>query len=128
MSKEIVSQRIIDSLSMCNIKKTEKYFEIELPIVLFFNQQILTLRLYYTDNGYYISTDGTTFDDCDYDCKYYYDLFNGNDKNHHYDIKQDNNYIYKEYSLDRSARTAVDEFIKFFVYFDDYILNYWNNK
>ena len=126
--KKIVCKRIIESLDMCKLKERENHFEIELPIVLFFNQQILTLRLYPTDDGYYICTDGTTFDDCEYDCKQYYDLFIANDKHCHYEIKQDNNYIYKKYDLDRSARTAVDEFVKFFVYLDDYILDYWNNK
>ena len=61
--KEVVCERIMRALDMCNIKKTEEYFEIELPIILFFNQQLITLRLYPCDDGYYVSSLDTVFDE-----------------------------------------------------------------
>ena len=53
VEKEEVCKRILSSLNMCNVKQTEEYFEIELPVVTFFNQQLVTLRLYPFDDGYY---------------------------------------------------------------------------
>ena len=44
------------------------------------------------------------------------------DKNNHYDIKLENNYLYKKYEEDYSVIRAVDEFVRFFIYLDDYIL------
>ena len=61
-------------------------------------------------------------------CKYYYDLFMQNDLNCHYDIKREGAYLYKKYDSERSVRTAVDEFVKFFVYLDDFMLEYWKKK
>ena len=123
--KEIVCERIIKSLSMCNITKTEEYLEIELPVVMFFNQRLITLRLYPCYDGYYIATDETTFNEypeyAENDCQKYYDLFMKNDSHYHYQIKRNGPYLYKKYEADRSARTAVDEFVKFFVYLDDYL-------
>jgi len=128
--KEVVCERIERSLDMCKINKTEEYFEIELPVVTFFNQQLITLRLYPFDDGYYVSTDGLTFDEYpEYSenyCKQYYDLFMENDSHYHYEIKRHGAYLYKKYAANHSARTAVDEFVKFFVYLDEYILGCWN--
>lgn len=130
--KEVVCKRILDSLNMCKVKKTKEYFEIELPVIMFFNQQLITLRLYPVDDGYYVATDGTTFDEyveyAEANCEKYYDLFVKNNQKHHYDIKRDGAYLYKKYASNHSARHAVDDFVKFFVYLDEYILEYWSKE
>ena len=127
-NKDLISNKIIANLDMCNVRKTQEYIEVVLPIVLFFNQQLLTLRVYPVDDGYYIATDGITFDEySEYSenyCQHYYNLFVKNDSHAHYDIKQEGAYLYKKYDSDRSARTAIDEFVKFFIYLDEYMLNY----
>ena len=132
VAKEIVCERITKSLEMCNLNKTEEYFEIELPIIINFNQQLLTLRLHPFDDGYYVSTDGYTFDEyLEYSanyCEEYYNLFMEKDPHSHYQIQRDGAYLYKKYDADYSARGAVDEFVKFFVYLDDFMLDYWNKK
>jgi len=128
--KEVVCERIERSLDMCKINKTEEYFEIELPVITFFNQQLITLRLYPSDDGYYVSTTDTVFDEYpEYSasyCEEYYNLFMENDSHYHYDIKREGAYLYKKYASNHSARHAVDDFVKFFVYLDDFMLNYWN--
>ena len=123
--KEIVIERIERSLDMCKINKTEEYLQIELPVITLFNNQLVTLRLYPLDEGYYISTDGFTFDEyLEYSesyCEKYYNLFITNDTHYHYDINREGAYLYKKYEADYSARCAVDEFVKFFIYLDDYL-------
>jgi len=130
--KEIVCERIERSLGMCRINKKEEYYEIELPVITFFNQQLVTLRLYPLDDGYYISTDGFTFDEYpEYSasyCEKYYNLFMENDSHCHYEIQREGAYLYKKYEANRSARTAVDEFVKFFVYLDEFMLAYWKRE
>ena len=130
--KEIVCERIERSLGMCRINKKEEYYEIELPVITFFNQQLITLRLYPLDDGYYVSTTDTVFDEYpEYSasyCKQYYDLFMENDTHYHYEIKREGAYLYKKYASNHSARHAVDDFVKFFVYLDDFMLAYWNKE
>ena len=132
VGKNVVCERIIRSLDMCKINKIEEYFEIELPVVTLFNHQLVTLRLYPLDDGYYISTDGLTFDEYpEYSssyCEKYYNLFIEKDTHCHYDIKRNGAYLYKKYEANCSARTAVDEFVKFFVYLDDFMLDFWKNQ
>ena len=130
--REIVCERILRCLDMCKVKEEENYYEIELPIITFFNQQLITLRLYPRDDGYYVSTDGTTFDEyveyASSECEKYYGLFVQNNPNYHYDIKRDGAYLYKKYEPNHSARHAVDDFVKFFVHLDEYILEYWSKE
>ena len=129
--KSDVTKKILKSLEMCKVDEIEEYLQIELPLILHFNQQLLTLRLYPLDDGYYVSTTDTMFDEYpEYSENYskeYYDLFTQNNS-HHYNIKQDGAYFYKKYDSDYSARCAIDDFVKFFVYFDEFILDYFNKK
>lgn len=132
VGKEVVCDRIIKSLGMCKVNKVDDCFEIELPVIMRFNQQIITLRLYPFDDGYYVSSDGYTFDEyLEYSanyCKKYYDLFMENDHHYHYEIKQEGAYLYKQYDEDYSARAAVDEFVRFFLLLDDFMLDYWQKE
>ena len=88
----------------------------------------LTLRSY----PIYMFTDGYTFDeDLEYSddyCEEYYNLFMERDSHCHYQIQREGAYLYKKYGVELSARTDVDEFIKFFVYLDDFMLAYWNKN
>ena len=55
------------------------------------------------------------------DGEYYLNLFNQNDKNYHYEIKLKDNRICKFYKYDYSLMSALDEFIRFFIYLDTYM-------
>ena len=126
MGKEVIENKIIDNLDMCKVDKKEGYLEVVFPVVTFFNQQLVTLRIYPFDDCYYISSTDTVFDEyeeysANY-CEAYYNDFIQNDNHNHYQINRYGPYLYKKYDSNRSARTAVDEFIKFFITLDDYIL------
>ena len=121
-SKEI-SEKLEKQLNICGWKSINngELFEVELPVVLYFNYQRLVLFIKPVDEGYYIYDDGKAFIEYSNDTKYYYDLFNDKDSNYHYDIKLDNNHLYKEYKYDYSLTSAIDEFIRFFVFLDEFM-------
>jgi len=121
-AKEI-SRKLENQLHESNWKKldNDKLFKIELPVLLYFNYQRLTLYIYPVDDGYYISDDGETFIEFSNDANYYFDLFNTQDKNYHYDIKLKDNHICKKYRFDYRLMAAIDEFIRFFIYLDEYM-------
>ena len=98
-----------------------EYFQIELPVVLYFNYQRLLLNIYPKDDGYLISDDGETFIEYSEDAEYYINLFNNNDNNYHYEIKLKDNRICKFFKYDYSLMSALDEFIRFFIYLDTYM-------
>lgn len=118
-------EKIINNLDMCKVEEYEDYLEVTLPVILSFNSQLITLRIYLRDDGYYVSSTDTLFDEyVEYSanyCESYYNDFISNDNHYHYDIKRHDAYLYKKYDYDYSARCAVDEFVKFFIYLDEYI-------
>lgn len=121
-NKNEVSIKIEKQLKIINCKKKDdNVFEVELPVNTYFNYQRLVLLIYPIDDGYYISDNGETFFEYSEDTKYYYDMFIEKDSNYHYEIKVDKNFIYKKYDFNFSVIAAVDEFIRFFIYLDDFM-------
>ena len=43
------------------------------------------------------------------------------DSNNHFEIKLENDHIHKKYKYDYSLVAALDEFIRFFIYLDDFM-------
>ena len=120
-----VSEKIERQFEIMKWEKCEngKYFVVELPVAIYFNFQRLTLYIYPVDDGYYISDDGKTFVEKNNSAKYYYDLFNKKDKNFHYNIELKNDYLCKKYRFDVSLIASIDEFVRFFVFLDEFIQN-----
>lgn len=118
-----VSKKLEEQFKICKWESINngESFIIELPVVLYFNYQRLMLYVYPIDDGYYISDDGQTFVEYSFDTKYYCDLFEEKDKNYHYKIEYKDDYIYKKYSFDYSLMSAIDEFIRYFIYLDEFI-------
>ena len=118
-----MSQKLEKQLNICKWESINngESFEIELPVVLYFNYQRLRLYIYPVDDGYYISDDGDTFIEFSNEPKYYYDLFNEKDTNYHYDIALNNNHICKMYRYDYSLMSAIDEFVRFFIDLDRFM-------
>ena len=96
-------------------------FRIELPVVLYFNYQRLTLFIKPIDDGYVISDDGETFIEYSSDTQYYLELFEAEDKNFHFDITLKDGYICKSYRFDYSLSSAIDEFIRYFILLDEFM-------
>ena len=121
-AKEI-SAKLENQLKICKWKSINngEAFEIELPVVLYFNYQRLRLYIYAVDDGYYVSDDGETFVEYSCDTRYYYELFNKKDKAYHFEIGLKDNHICKYYRFDYSLMSAIDEFIRFFILLDEFM-------
>ncbi len=120
-----MAEKLEEQLKICSWKSISegKLFQIELPVVLYFNYQRLVLYIHPSDDGYYISDDGETFIEYSGDTKYYYDLFNNEDKSYHFGIELKGDYICKSYEFDYSLISAIDEFVRFFVLLDEFMRN-----
>jgi len=119
-----MKERLWKSLSSFGARDCGDYIELELPVVLHFAGILLTLRIYpiNDDEGYYVLDDGTAFLEFSCDTEYYFRMFEADDKRYHFDIGVADRCFFKQYEPDFSARVALDEFVRFFVYLDDYIL------
>ena len=120
-----VSQMLHQQLQLCHWAHAEdgQGYTIELPVVLYFNHQRLSLQILPLDDGYCISDDGQTFAELSQSPEYYMSLFEAQDKHYHFHIREHNGFLYKQYRFDHSLMAALDQFIRFFVYLDDFMLN-----
>lgn len=100
----------------------EKYIIITPPVIMDMNYGILKLSIIPNENGYTVCDDGKNFSEFSHSSKYYYDLFIEKDPNYRYEIKLDGNIIYKKYLGNFNVRVAVNEFVRFFVHLDEFIL------
>ena len=116
-----MKNKILETIDFCKVIDKDEYLEIELPVVTYFNYQRVVLRIYPLENEYYISDEGLTFSECGGSSEYYYNSFMDNDSNYHFDILLDNDYLYKKYDGDSAVYSAIDEFVRFFIYLDDYM-------
>ena len=121
-AKEI-SSKLEEQLKICNWISVDggKSFEIELPVVLYFNYQRLRLYITPVDDGYYVCDDGETFIEHSFDTQYYFDLFNKEDPSYHFNIGLEDERICKRYKYDFSLMSAIDEFIRFFILLDEFM-------
>ena len=118
-----VSSQLKEQFKICKWSSVNdgEYYEIELPVVLYFNYQRLMLYVYPVDDGYYVSDDGETFIEHCEDTEYYYNRFISEDKHNHYDIELKDNHICKRYRFDYSLMSALDQFVRFFVHLDEFM-------
>lgn len=97
---------------------------LEYPVTLDVDFTIVELDLFPNENGYLIVTGDNMFTRHNDNAKYYIDLFEQYDKNCHYGITLNGEVLQKQYGYDFSVLAAVSEFIRYLIYFDDFMLAY----
>ena len=116
-------KNIVKNLEGYFLHEKDGYVEILLPIVFFSSHgSMLKLTIAPKDEGYIIACVDDLFYESNGPQERYFNIFMKNDKNYHYDMLISNNVIYKEYPRNRSINTALDEVIRFFILFDDFIM------
>ena len=107
------------------IKQMKSYIQVKLPLVLWTSGSLLNLKIKRKKEGYtiYCSTNLFLEANAGGDQTYYFNIFEKYDKNYHFDIKIKNGVIYKDYSKESSPTVAINEFIRFYIMLDDFIIN-----
>lgn len=102
--------------------KNENSIEIVIPVAMDINNNLPKLTVTKIDGGYTICDDGKTFKNLNNSANYYYNLFIKN-SNQHFDIQLRDNKLIKQYPDNFNIQVAINEFVRFFVYLDDYIID-----
>lgn len=112
----------MDSLEDFSPRECDGYAEITFPVVMHMACTLLELRITPYEDYYRICCPDDLFYDANGPQSRYFDIFMNNDKNYHYKMKIDDDcIIYKDYENDFNPSCALDEFIRFFILFDDFI-------
>lgn len=114
-------QDIMESLCDLSVVENPDYIEVTYPIEFSIYYSLVTIRIYTDNDCYYITDEGYTFDETN-DCgSYYFDLYKKAGKYNDFGITLEDETFCKEYSWDFDIRRAVDEFVRFLIYFDDFM-------
>ena len=106
-------------------KQMKNYIKLNLPLVTWTNGGLLELRIKLKEDGYTIYCPVNLFEEMNAggEQEYYFNIFEKNDKNYHFDIKIKDGKIYKDYPSNYNIAVAINEFIRFYVKLDDFIIN-----
>ena len=106
-------------------KLKNNIIKLNLPLVTWTDGGLLELRIKLKEDGdytIYCPTNLFIEKNAGGSQTYYFKLFEKNDKNYHFDIKIKNGKIYKDYKYNYNVAVAINEFIRFFVMLDDFII------
>ena len=114
-------QDIMESLIDLSAVEKEDFIEVTFPVAFDLNYTLITLRIYINEDCYVITDEGWTFEDTN-DCgSYYYDLYIKDGKYNNFDIRLEDETFFKEYKWCFDIRQAINEFVRFLLYFDDFM-------
>ena len=98
------------------------YIDITIPVVIRVCNGLLTLRISVSEEGYTVRCPLDIFEEANENAEYYFKLFAKYDKNYHYEMQIKDDFFYKQYPCEYSLVCALDEFARFFILLDDFIL------
>ena len=116
-------QDYIKNIEVFNPTYHEKFTEITVPVAMDMNYNLLKLRIIPVEKGYIICDDGKAFKKFNDTTEYYYKLFVEKNPDRHYQIKLKGDIICKQYPDNFNIQVAINEFVRFFVYLDDFIMD-----
>lgn len=115
---------IFESLSEFSPKLEGDYIEVSFPVLMNVAFSYLKLRIVPGEQSYKIFCPDDLFREKNDSQKRYFDIFMKWDKNYHYNMQLDENHlIYKEFKNNYNPACAIDEFIRFFILLDDFIMD-----
>ena len=100
----------------------EGSFLVTFPVVMHISGGLLDLRITPCEDEYVISCTEDLFSEANADQEYYFNLFTAYDKKYHYEIEIADGVIFKRYPSSFNLTVALNEFIRFFIILDDFII------
>lgn len=113
---------IMEHLEMFAPVQGDGYVDITLPVAINTIWCALEIRITPSEDTYKVESLLDMFDEANDDAQLYFDIFEKHDKNYHYGMLIKDNVFYKEYQNDYNLTRALDEFIRFFILLDDFII------
>ena len=111
---------ILKELKYFEPAEKDGYIELKLPVAIKFFKSCLLLRIREVEGGYIIEDDGYAFDEANEYAAYYFDLYKNSGKKD-FGICLSEETFYKEYPDNFNINVAINQFVRFFIYLDDFI-------
>lgn len=117
----VTVESIVEGFEIFKPQKKNGFVELNLPLVLKMNNQCFTLQIIPEKSGFVISDGGYTFENFNNTAKDYFDLFAGNQATTCDGFEVCDEQICKKYPDNTSLIFAFDDFIRFFLEFDNFV-------
>ena len=106
-------------------KQMKNYIKVNVPVIMWVTGGVIELRINKKDNGFIVYCPTNFFSEANAggSQEFYFNIFERFDKNYHFDITLKNGKFYKSYKEDSNVVVAINEFIRFFIMLDDFIIN-----
>ena len=115
---------IFNQIKHFSPQQKEGYVEVSLPIAFYASHgSLLTFSIAPKEGGFVIACLEDLFYESNDTQARYFNIFMKHDKHYHYDMQILNDVIYKEYPENHSVTMALNDFIRFFIMFDDFIMD-----
>lgn len=113
-------KEILERLEVFKPIEKDRVVELTIPVILKISNNSLFLKVTKHNDGYRIFADSENFERLNNFINFYYKKFESQGHGH-YDIQCNDDCIFKDYKSDFSITVAIDEFIRFFIEFDNFI-------
>jgi len=106
-------------------KQMKNCIKVTLPVVINVSGTLIDLRIKQNESGFTIYCPTNIFSELNNqgNQEYYFNIFEKYDKNYHFDIKIKNGKIFKDYSKEQSVIVALNEFVRFYIMIDNFIID-----
>jgi len=106
-------------------KQMKNYIKVNIPVITCVNGGVIELRINKKENGFDVCCPTNLFSEANAGGKqeFYFDIFEKYDKNYHFNIKLKNGKFYKSYKEDSNVVVAINEFIRFLIMLDNFIID-----
>ena len=112
---------ITESLDIFKCEEMDGCVQITVPLALNMTFNFLTLYIRVNEDGFTVFDEGSVCDEHNDTEQGYLDVFLKKYPEHDYGIRVQDRFFYKDYPNDYNPRMAIDDFIRFFVPFDDFV-------
>ena len=113
---------VMEYLETFSPRQGDGYVDFTVPVLFYSAHTFLDLRIIPGEDTYTVLCPDDLFYEANGPQERYFNIFMSRDEHYHYDMEIRDNIIFRTFENDFNPNVAVDEVIRFFVRFDDYIL------
>ena len=114
-------KEIVDALKIFEAQEKDGFIEINLPIILDMNNQCFVINITPDKGGFVVSDGGFAFENFNDTAKHYFDMFASAFAEKCEGFEVCGEQVCKRYADNTSLIFALNEFIRFFIEFDNFI-------
>lgn len=113
----------MEQLTLFTPAQCDGYIDVTLPVLLATDWSFLHLHIIEGEESFRIVCPDDIFAEQNGSLTYYFTLFSEHNGGERYGMQLGDDGIYRDYPAEHSVRVALSDFVRFFLRFDDFIID-----